>query len=260
MTFNIHAGQEGLDSVARVIAASRADVVGLQEVDVHWGARSGFEDQAAALAAATGMDVRFGPIYQRPGAAPDDPPREYGVAVLSRLPVLSWENHALTRLSTQETEAVPAPMPGFLEVVVDAGGTAVHVFDTHLDYRPDPSVRRTQVAEMLDILGRTRDPVILMGDLNAPPDAPELAPLLRWLRDAWEAGRGRTGARDGTAAGLTYPAGAPTKRIDYVLVSPAFRVLNARVEDTRASDHRPVVASLEVTGEGISPQGAAGTS
>jgi len=212
-------------------------VVALQEVDVHWGDRSGFVDQASALATETGMDVRFGPIYRLAGTAPGDPMREYGVAILSRLPITSWRNHAITRLSTQGGET-PASAPGFLQVTVRmARGDVVDVFATHLDYRPDAAVRRTQVADMLAIVRTAVNPVVLMGDLNAPPDAPELQPLFRDLADA---GHQAVGPSD------TYPADAPSKRIDYVLVSPQVRVLGSQVIRTRASDHLPVVADLEI--------------
>jgi endonuclease/exonuclease/phosphatase family metal-dependent hydrolase len=74
MTFNIHAGHGNLARVAAVIRGASPDLVALQEVDVHWDARSGFVDQARALAEATGMDVRFAPIYRLPGATPGAAP------------------------------------------------------------------------------------------------------------------------------------------------------------------------------------------
>jgi endonuclease/exonuclease/phosphatase family metal-dependent hydrolase len=75
--------------------------------------------------------------------------------------------------------------------------------------------------------------------MNASPNAPELQPLLHRLRDTW---------RDTSDAGYTYPADNPVKRIDYVLVTDAFRIRSARVVATLASDHRPVVADLTLDG------------
>jgi endonuclease/exonuclease/phosphatase family metal-dependent hydrolase len=236
MTFNIHAGHSDLARTADVIRTSKADIVALQEVDVHWGERSRFEDQATALSKATGMDVRFGPIYRLPGEAPGEPMREFGVAILSRLPITSSHNHVITRLSTQGGET-PQPMPGFLQVTVQSAAGAVDVFSTHLDFRPDPAVRRTQVGEMLEIVRAAAHPVVLMGDLNAPPEAPELRPLFEALDDAWQ-GRDDVGG--------TYPAAAPARRIDYVLVSPRLGVRRSQVIATNASDHLPVVADLEI--------------
>jgi len=237
MTYNIQAGGGDLSRIAETIRGSGADLVALQEVDVHWGARSSFADQATALANRLGMQSRFAPIYRLPGENASAPAREYGVALLSKYPIVAWRNNTLTRLSTQAEGAPPAPMPGFLEATIDVRGVRVRVFNTHLDYRPDPAVRRQQVAETLAIVGDASAPTLLFGDLNAPPSAPELQPLLDRLRDSW------TASAD---SGFTYPATAPVKRIDYVLSSKHFRVRTASVPESQASDHRPVVVNLVV--------------
>lgn len=229
MTFNIHAGigSDGALDLPRVAAAireQRPDVVGLQEVDVHWSERSDFVDEAAELGRSLGMAVHFAPIYDLPGS----PRRQYGVAVLSRYPIARARNHAITRLSTQDPEAAPSPEPGFAEAVVDAPGGPVAVYVTHLDFRPDPAIRATQVREMLAIMRGPRQ--VLLGDFNAEPGAPELAPLWERLADA--------------GGGATFPTGSPTKRLDYVTASRGLRVVDVRVPATSASDHLPVVAHL----------------
>jgi endonuclease/exonuclease/phosphatase family metal-dependent hydrolase len=234
MTYNIHYGDPDPGQIATVICEAGADVVGLQEVDVHWSERSRFADQAADVARACGMEFRYGPIYTLPPLEPGRPPRQFGVAVLSRRPIVAWENHTLTRLSTQ-AESAAEPMPGFLHATVDVDGTHVDIFVTHLDFRPDPSVRSAQVAEMLTVMGQMMSPTILMGDLNAPPDGAELAPLFARMRDAW------AGNVD---PGFTFPAVAPARRIDYVFVAGPLVVTTARVLETVASDHRPVLAHL----------------
>ena len=239
MTYNIQSGHGSLDGTAAEIRSESPDVVALQEVDVHWDARSGFADQATLLGEKLDMHVCFAPIYQIPSATVGAPVREFGVALLSKYPIESCDNRVITRLSTQQTNPVPAPMPGFLDAVVRIAGQDVHVYDTHLDYRADPSVRRLQVADMIAFLRHPSAPAILMGDLNAEPGAPELAPLFAVFHDAW------SGNRD---AGKTYPADDPKKRIDYVLVSGPIWVRGASVPATLASDHRPVVSVLALRG------------
>lgn len=245
LNYNVHTGigADGALDLARtaaVIRDSRADVVGLEEVDVHWDARSDFRDQARDLARLLHMRVFFAPIYDLPPLTEGAPRRQYGVAVLSRFPFLRTENHWITRLSTQEPNPVPAPAPGFAEAVVLARGVPVHVYTTHLDYRADPAVRAAQVDDTLRILGD--DPrgarQVLLGDLNAEHAAPELAPLWTKLSDAWTSAE----------PGFTYPADVPAKRIDFVTVSTGIRVHGAQVVDTLASDHRPVVADLALRG------------
>ncbi|MGH7652855.1 MAG: endonuclease/exonuclease/phosphatase family protein [Gemmatimonadaceae bacterium] len=235
MTYNIRSGNGDLSGTVQAIQASAPDVVGLQEVDVHWAERSNFVDQAAALGEQLHMQVRFARIYQLPGARAQDPPREFGVALLSKFPILDWTNHVITRHSTQDSTAAPSPMPGFLEATLDVRGTRLRVFDTHLDYRSDPHVRAQQVSETLAYIGVPSAPTLLFGDLNAPPDAPEIQPLLERLHDSWPQSAG---------PGLTDPADHPRNRIDYVLVSKHFSVRGVSVPVTLASDHRPVVVDL----------------
>ena len=235
VTYNIRAGNGNLQRIAETIRRFAPDIAGLQEVDVNWGERSAFEDQARALGKSLGMQVRFAPIYILPGADSSKPARRYGVALLSRHPIMAWRNHTMIRLSTIARDPVPAPAPGLLEATIDVNGMAVRVFNTHLDYRADPRVREQQVKEMLTYMGDPAGPTLVLGDLNAAPDAPELQPLLQRLRDSWESK---------AEPGFTYPADKPVKRIDYVLTSRHFRVRSASVPATEASDHRPVLAEL----------------
>jgi endonuclease/exonuclease/phosphatase family metal-dependent hydrolase len=245
VSYNMHTGigadgELDLDRTAAVLEDLDADVIGLQEVDVHWAGRSEWRDQARDLANALDMEVFFAPIYSLDPPRAGDPRREYGLAVLTDLPVVHTQNHEITRLSTQGTDPVPEPAPGFPEVVVQAEGARVHVYATHLDYRADPAVRAAQVDDTLAILEEDPEGAqqVLVGDFNAPPDAAELAPLWEHLVDTW--------AVAGEGSGHTYPALAPTKRIDYVTHSPNVRTLDVAVENTPASDHLPVVADLVV--------------
>jgi endonuclease/exonuclease/phosphatase family metal-dependent hydrolase len=239
-TYNIHAGagEDNVFDLARTAQALRslhADVIGLQEVDVHWGARSNFVDEARELAEKLDMRVFFAPIYDFDPATPGADRRQYGVAVLSRYPIIHAENREITRLSTQTANPVPAPAPGFADVTVNVRGAHVHVYSTHLDYRSDPSVRRAQVTDMLNILAADSGPKILVGDFNAEPQAAELSAL-------WQ-----NGIRDAAPNGAkTYPAAKPVKRIDLVTVSPDVTMLGAHDVAATASDHRPVVADLLV--------------
>jgi endonuclease/exonuclease/phosphatase family metal-dependent hydrolase len=235
LTYNIRAGNGNLAHTAATIRSLAPDIVGLQEVDVHWAERSGFEDQAAALGRMLGMHVRFAPIYTLPAADSTKARRQYGVALLSRHPIIRWSNDTLTRLSTVSQNPEPAPAPGLLQATIEINAAVVRVFNTHLDYRADPGVRKQQVTEMLAYIGSVSAPTLVLGDLNANPDAPELRPLFERLRDTWQ---------NAADPGLTYPADKPVKRIDYVLASGHFRVRSASVPVTEASDHRPVLVDL----------------
>ena len=249
-SYNIHAGAGednvfDLDRTAAALKALDADVIGLQEVDVHWDARSQWLDTLAELATKLGLHAAFAPIYDFEPPAAGQPRRQYGVGLLSRFPLIRTENHSITRLSTQDPNPVPAPAPGFLEAELDVRGRRLHVYCTHLDYRADPSVRQLQVADTLKILAqdRKKDLQVLVGDFNAEASAPELAGLWTRLTDAWTAAGSTTGGP------YTYPAVAATKRIDFVTVGTSLKVLRAEVPAEvpvaeAASDHRPMIADL----------------
>jgi endonuclease/exonuclease/phosphatase family metal-dependent hydrolase len=126
--------------------------------------------------------------------------------------------------------------------VLDVDGTTVHVVNTHLDAR-SPENRRAALTQVAAAVDPSR-PTIVMGDLNAAPTDPELAPLLdAGLRPALGSGAGGTnhdfsGRTDG-------------RRIDHIFVSDHVRVVHADVVVVRPggrlpSDHWPVVAQLQL--------------
>jgi endonuclease/exonuclease/phosphatase (EEP) superfamily protein YafD len=86
------------------------------------------------------------------------------------------------------------------------------------------------------LLGTSKVPTLLVGDLNATPDAPEIKTLTAVLADTW--------TEVGVGPGYTIEADNPTKRIDFQLHSAGPRSTSASVPVTPASDHLPVVASF----------------
>ncbi|NIP83601.1 MAG: endonuclease, partial [Gemmatimonadetes bacterium] len=77
-------GEVDLARVADVLRPLDADVITLQEVDRGVG-RTGGVDQAARLGELLGMRAHFGGFMPYQGG-------EYGMAVLTRLPVLAVTN------------------------------------------------------------------------------------------------------------------------------------------------------------------------
>ncbi|MGY1735525.1 endonuclease/exonuclease/phosphatase family protein [Geodermatophilus sp. SYSU D00684] len=245
VTFNTHHGvgddrRHDLPRLAKVLAAADADVICLQEVDRHFGERSEDVDQALLLSRALDMQLAWGPAIDeaRPG---DAPRRQYGNALLARLPILVSDVH---------------PLPGSgeprsaLRTLVELDGGALWVTTTHLTTR-SPEERAAQVDLLAALTTEPMATGVLVGDLNAGPDAPELAGLRGRFTDAWEAAgeredqaRWRFWQRD---EGLTHPARAPHVRIDQVWVTPGIQVAGARVLDgAGASDHLPLVVDLLV--------------
>jgi endonuclease/exonuclease/phosphatase family metal-dependent hydrolase len=236
LTFNIHhgAGADGavdLDRIARVVRVVRPDVVGLQEVDRHLEQRSAFADQASELARILHMHVVFGANVDLDPPAPGEPRRQYGTALLTREPILDWDNTPLPRTADHEQR-------GLLRARVLVRGRPLQVHVTHLQH-DDAAERLAQARAIVALLDRSRDPVVLLGDLNAEPGTPEITALTSRLTDSWTP---RTGS------GYSHPAAMPEKRIDYVLSSPDLPARDTAVVTTpdavAASDHLPVVAVL----------------
>jgi endonuclease/exonuclease/phosphatase family metal-dependent hydrolase len=157
------------------------------------------------------------------------------VAVLSRWPLMEVKTHALPADEGIEPRAV-------LEARVQPGDRAREItfLVTHLDAMRDPAQRMKQAAKIRELFpaGGDERAMILAGDMNAVPESE----VLQGLCSDWS----------DSAAGaefLTSPAGAPRRRIDYILYRPAsrWRVVETRAhEEAVASDHRPVLAVLEL--------------
>lgn len=230
LTYNIHAGRDaaGKDNLARVaavIGSTKADVVLLQEVDRNTE-RSGKVDQLAALMRLTGMHGEFGKSLDYQGG-------DYGIAVLSRWPVTSHEIVPL-RVEPPQVRAGGSLEPRIaLIVTIAAPHGALRIANTHLDASREDQWRMQEIPQVL----RAADDSIAGGDFNSTPDSAVHAEVVRaGLRDSWtECGSGNS---------LTYPAAPPQKRIDYVFLSRGSRCTSARVIDTDASDHRPVLVVI----------------
>lgn len=234
------------DRFARAIAAIDADVLALQEVD-RGQARSGLLDLAEIAAEATGSAVaRFVP------AIIGDPAREwraaeaadldavadgYGIALVSRYPVLRW--HVL-RLESSERFRAPVLMPETRSVLwlrdepraVVAATIRTPLGDwtvacTHLSFLQGVNVR--QLRRTMRWLRQLPGPRVLMGDLNLPPGAVR-----------------RVAQADLLARGATFPQQRPLVQIDHILsADPLPRSRQVRLARPALSDHMPIAIEFE---------------
>ena len=256
VTFNLHHGvgddgRHDLVRVARLLDDADPDLICLQEVDRHFAERSEFVDQALLLAEALDRELVWSPSIDKPPTGGLAERRQYGNALLSRLPVLGSRVH---------------PLPGggeprsALHARVQLDGGELEVVTTHLSSAA--AADRAAQAAVVAGLPDAGLPGVVVGDLNADAAAPELAVLGERFADAWELAAdrsdqaGRFSLRAGR--GLTHPARRPRVRIDQVWVSPGVSVTDARVLDGSAtSDHHPLLVDLEVA-PAATPSGAPG--
>jgi endonuclease/exonuclease/phosphatase (EEP) superfamily protein YafD len=101
--------------------------------------------------------------------------------------------------------------------------------------------RMVQSEALAAVVARTPRPLIVAGDLNAPPHSPVVRQLLAvGLRDAF----GAAGLGYGYSYGHSLRPGIDLLRIDHILISHDLGVRDAFVGGKDASEHRPVVADL----------------
>ncbi|HEV7870096.1 MAG TPA: endonuclease/exonuclease/phosphatase family protein [Modestobacter sp.] len=250
VTFNIHHGvgddgRHNLPRLARLLADADPDLICLQEVDRHFGERSEHVDQALLLSRALDMQLAWGPSIDEFPRAGQAERRQYGNALLSRLPILASDVHPLPGAG----EARSA-----LRTRVELAGGALWVTTTHLSNASaaDRAAQAAAVAALHTDPSRTG---VLVGDLNTGADAAELGVLRERFTDAWQLASARSDqARTFSLRrhqGLTHPARRPRVRIDQVWVSPGVAVADARVLDGSAtSDHHPLLVDLEIPSAG----------
>lgn len=235
MSYNIHVGI-GMDKkldlarIAEVINRERPDIVGLQEVD-RGVERTGRRDQIAELARLTKMEYAFAPNLQFQGG-------HYGVAVLSRHPVTEVDHRRYGHLREAERR-------GFIRVAVRVGGQTVNFVTTHLDYQHADN-RLHETKQLLAALEGIRTPLIVAGDFNDEPSGDSYKLMTEKFADGWA--ESNKGSR---SRGATYPADKPAKIIDYIFYGKGARTRTrgAKVIDTPASDHLPLVVNVEIEGK-----------
>jgi endonuclease/exonuclease/phosphatase family metal-dependent hydrolase len=216
-----------LDAIAKVIKQQQPDVVALQEVDVYTDRSGKTMHQANELGRLTGMQAYFAKAIDYGGG-------EYGVAILSRLPMTEMKNTPLP--TAAGTNGEPRTL-GSVVIALPGGKKVVFAF-THLDAQSSATNRLLQIRKITEVLKPLELPVILAGDLNAAPGT-EVINIL-------DSSFTRTCI---TGCGFTIPVEKPNKTIDFIAYRPAnaFSVIEHKVIDEKyASDHLPVFSVLQL--------------
>ena len=235
LTYNIHSGvgidnRYDLERIRRVIDERQPHIVALQELDCGLR-RSSHHDQAHALARGLSVTPSYCPTRTAEQGT-------FGIAVLSTFPVLHHKQYDLSYHPTVEPRSCQR---------VDLGvhGAVLHVFNCHLGLAARERVfqRNRMLSDAILLSEELQNPVLLMGDFNDSPVPVVNRRLRRHFSDAFTAA--------GKRWGPTFKLGPLPLRLDRIYCSRHIRVVDCRVVDEGlarvASDHRPVVATLEVT-------------
>jgi endonuclease/exonuclease/phosphatase family metal-dependent hydrolase len=251
-TFNILHGRSpaddrvDVDRLAAAVKALDADVLGLQEVDRDQPRSMNADLTAVAAEAMGAVDSQFvAALSGTPGgtwmaATGDEQPgaASYGIALLSRYPVVSWRVVRLPALPGRvpvwfrgaRAPTVVGDEPRVaVAAVLDGPHGQFTVTCTHLSFVP--GWNSVQLRRLVRSLAGTREPLVLLGDLNMEPRQAARVSGMRPL-----------------AAGTTFPLEEPTRQLDHVLVRGGLTATGpAEVVRLPLSDHRALVVDVEPT-------------
>ena len=271
VSYNIHKGRsatgtrESLTALRLGLYNLRPDLLFLQEVQGRNERHFNLDGQHESLAAVLSMQAAYGCNAVRPRT-------DHGNALLSRFPILQYENQDVSDHRMEQR--------GLLHAVVEINETPVHCLVVHLGLFGGG--RSRQVAALVERIKRLvpeDEPVLIAGDFNdwnnrlAPLFVQQLglyevfavAPhardprLLRRLRNtlAFRPNPlaqkvhelGAHGAARLTPPPRTFPAAFPWLRLDRIY-QRGFAVRHAKVLHgmpwRQISDHAPLFAELEL--------------
>jgi endonuclease/exonuclease/phosphatase family metal-dependent hydrolase len=238
---------DGRVDAARLRTAVRElapDVVGLQEVDRAQPRSSGLDLTREVAESLDAEHWRFVPaLIGTPGGAwraatdADDDSAEpsYGIGLVSRFPVRSWEVVRLPAAPVRSPIVLPGtrqliwlqdePRVG-LAAVVETPLGVMTIATTHLSFVP--IWNGVQLRRLTAALARLPEPQVLLGDLNMPPPFP----------------RGLTGWTP-LARTPTYPVWEPKIQLDHVLGRGELPpVSSVEAPALALSDHRALLVAL----------------
>ena len=216
-----------LNRTAKVISKLNPDLVALQEIDKGCRRTKGV-DIARKLGKILGMDYRFGKFMNNDGG-------EYGMAILSRIPIIKTKQHPLPKGKEPRCALeVEVKVNGFLK--------PLSFVCIHNDWWTGGKVqgfRVKQVKALIKALQNNTNPIILAGDFNVI-DGPKCASIKLLSNDNWTVPK-KKGPR------LTWPADDPKREVDFFITKGIdLPLIEYRViEEKMASDHRPIYAVFE---------------
>ena len=191
--------------------------------------RAGVTDLSGVADLAGGTDVSGGTALSGPA--------QYGVALISRLPVAEWHVLRLAEAPGRFPLLIQSHPRRVLWVNDEPRAVIAAVLErpritiacTHLSFVPFSNVRQLRVVRRW--LAQFPGPHLLLGDLNLPGSAARR--ITRWTP---------------LVSSPTYPSPAPKLQLDHVLASglPLGTRSEGRVQRLPISDHRAVLVDLHL--------------
>jgi endonuclease/exonuclease/phosphatase family metal-dependent hydrolase len=243
-----------LPEIVSFLDAQKADVILLQEVDLY-ARRTGYRNIAEEIARQLKMNYVFGCEFQELSQGRRGAPAYQGQVTLSCWPL---ENPRVIHFRRQSsfwkpkwflprTEPFQQRLGGRIALITELKmcGHRVVIYNLHLESRGDTPLKLAQLSETLDDTKHYIEshPILLAGDLNVDLGQGSCSAAVL----------GRLGFHSAIALPTrqtTTPRGLFRHRrtIDWVYLAGPIQARSGRVyDDTRASDHYPLLFEIQFT-------------
>lgn len=218
-----------LSRASTIIKAEAPDLCGLQEVD-HYCSRTDSVGQTEVLAQGTDMEGTFGKFMDYQGG-------EYGMATLSEKPLIATKILELPA-------GIHEPRSAIIHEVEITKDCKIIFINVHFDWINDSAgvkSRLSQAKVLIEHLDKTDKATIITGDFNCTPDSPTMQYFYEHGFEFAQKGADRLSFQGGRKAEIDHVIYRSTANQKIAVKS--IKLLDEPI----ASDHRPLVAELEVT-------------
>lgn len=220
LSWNIWCGKYQ-DDVISLLKKLNPDIIGLQEV---------LENEIEKISKRLGFEFAYTTNFVK---KEENKTLNVGNAVLSKFRILDNKSYTLSKNLKRCA----------LETKIKVNNKIIHALSIHpIHHHLKPSnARLSQINNLIKIL--PKDPTVLMGDFNSLPQSKEITKISKILKNTdnkflptWAA----------------YKEGCHVCRpelkykLDYIFVSKDIKVKSFEVIDSQASDHLPVMSTIEL--------------
>lgn len=234
ISWNIWGGKNR-DQVVSFLQNTPFDILALQEVTVRDN-QGNLENDALIIAEKLGYHVTYATAFRTDR---HETVYDLGNAIISKYPIEKTQVHELSDLSQYEKNSTTEPRNAVQADIRGEDGTVIHVISTHLGYSQDLQATPLQTYQLNKLLELVpREKTVLMGDFNSEPTSTiiqrlseEFVVLNHLTNPSW--------------TNFKNPS-HPQHRIDYIFTTHDIHTHSFSIENSQASDHFPLFATLEV--------------
>ncbi len=211
---------KNLKKISTFIESSKADIVGLIEIDTG-SFRASRQNQAEEIGKHSSHYTHC--------------LTKYGESLTGKIiPILRKQGNAILA-KDKESNGIYHYFPGgFKKLIIELDMGSFRFFLLHLSLTK--RARKMQFDHMANLLSSSKCPVIIAGDFNAFRGTSELRNM-----------RKKLGLVNPNVDKLpTYPSWHPKHQLDFILCSKEIKIKNFEIPNVHLSDHLPLIMDFEL--------------